>query len=95
MNELHSLLKRQLRRFTSETEIEETDFLRAINVQERLRDRRAEAGSRVGLAEMYASMGDFQSARGQYTTAAQLYRTAGDTGTASLIDAKVSQIAVA
>src|SRR6185503_1881819 len=31
MNELHSLLKRQLRRFTSETEIEETDFLRAIN----------------------------------------------------------------
>jgi tetratricopeptide (TPR) repeat protein len=70
-------------------------FLRAINVQERLRDRRAEAGSRVGLAEMYAAMGDHQSARGQYTTAAQLYRTAGDSGTASLIDAKVSQIAVA
>jgi tetratricopeptide (TPR) repeat protein len=34
-------------------------YLRAINVQERLRDRRAEAGSRVGLAEMYASTGDF------------------------------------
>jgi tetratricopeptide (TPR) repeat protein len=68
-------------------------YLRAINVQERLRDRRAEAGSRVGLAEMYTSTGDHESARGQYSTAARLYRAAGDAGTAGLIEAKAAGIA--
>ena len=68
-------------------------YLRAINVQERLRDRRAEAGSRVGLAEMYASTGDHESAHAQYSTAARLYRAAGDAGTARLIEAKAAGIA--
>ena len=68
-------------------------YLRAINVQERLRDRRAEAGSRVGLAEMYVLTGDHESARGQYSSAARLYRAAGDAGTAGLIEAKAAAIA--
>ena len=42
---------------------------------------------------MYVSTGDHESARGQYSAAARLYRTAGDAGTAGLIEAKAAGIA--
>jgi hypothetical protein len=42
---------------------------------------------------MYVLTGDHESARGQYSSAARLYRAAGDAGTAGLIEAKAAAIA--
>jgi tetratricopeptide (TPR) repeat protein len=66
-------------------------YLRAIHIHERVGDRRSEAASRVGLADVYMRCNK-RAAREQYANAARLYAEVGDRSVAGILENKAATI---
>jgi tetratricopeptide (TPR) repeat protein len=75
-------------------EVAREHYLRAITVQEQLRDRRGEAASRVSLAAIYCDTQEAELARDQYMIAGRLYSEVGDSGIAKMIAEKTNSLKI-
>ena len=64
-------------------------YLRALNYQEQIADRRTQASTRLSLADLNFQVKHYQEAKNHYTEAKRLYEEFGDLPIVNLIQDKL------
>lgn len=102
--ELHEAIDNQPMLATSYTKLGEIEasrshvevaiehFLRALNYQEKIRDRRSQGATRAFLGDLYIEKENQNEAMNHYRASAGLYREVGDLAIVNLLDRKISEV---